>query len=94
MATKQQVMQMADKYGIIVVDTGGKITVDLPDGYVLAGSGLHFLDLYYDSPPGAWKKPDVWQAILDDISDGIEPCTDPDCDCCGAKEQGDERATL
>jgi len=92
MATKQQVMQMAAKHGIVVVDDGTKIAVDLPHGYVLVASGLHFRDLYYNSPPGAWKKPDAWESILEDIRDGIEPCTDPDCDCCsGAVEPEGER---
>jgi hypothetical protein len=90
MATKQQVMRVAAKHGITVVDDGEKIAVDLPPGFVLVGSGLHFLDLHYNSPPGAWNKPDAWESILDDIREGVEPCTDDDCDCCRAKEQGDE----
>jgi hypothetical protein len=81
-ATKKQVLAVAARFGIKVVDTGEKIAVDLPRYTVLKSTGLHFTDLRYNSPPGAWPKPLAWGEILDDIEDGIEPCADPECDCC------------
>jgi hypothetical protein len=81
-ATKKQVMAVAARFGIKVVDDGEKIAVDLPRYYVLKSTGLHFADLRYNSPPGAWAKADAWGEILHDIEDGIERCAEPDCDCC------------
>lgn len=81
-ATRQQVLATAAKFGIKVVDDGEKIAVDLPRYFVLKSTGLHFTDLRYNSPPGAWPKPLAWGAVLEDIEDGIERCDDPDCECC------------
>ncbi|MBN1511664.1 MAG: hypothetical protein JXB13_06590 [Phycisphaerae bacterium] len=81
-ATKRQVLAVAARFGITIADDGDKIAVDLPRGYVLRSTGLHFTDLRYHSPPGAWPKPLAWGAVLADIADGIEPCTEPDCEVC------------
>jgi len=81
-ATRRQVMAVAAQFGIRVHDDGEKVSIDAPRYYVLKGSGLHFTDVRYGAAHGAWPKPEVWGEVLHDIRDGIEPCEDPECDCC------------
>ena len=82
MASKRQVLKRATELGCTVEDYGDAIRVDAPKGMVLSGSHLHWYDLYYDSPRGAWQKPDAWAAVLEEMEMGVSLCTDPECDSC------------
>ena len=73
MATKAQAQARADELGVMLGDDGTKAYIEAPDGMQLTAYGLEYVDVYYNSPPGAWKKADVWQFLIEEMEMGIEP---------------------
>jgi hypothetical protein len=83
-ATLRDVKKAAALIGATVVDDKAygthECTVEAPHRYRWA-DGLH---MFVDCTNQPWK-PD-YQDLLDRMSYGIEPCTDPECDWCNSDE--------
>ena len=79
MATRKQAYTRAAKLGCTITETGDSVSLDLPLGKVLAGSGLHYYDI---RDIERWKMADVWDAIIEEMEMGIENCTTTGCDVC------------
>jgi hypothetical protein len=82
MATRRQLVERCAALGLELVDEAGSLEVLCPSGKRIGGMDVHMLRLAYDHPPGAWKKPEAYAALLDDLSRGVEPCREPECDYC------------
>lgn len=81
MTIKQQAYARAKELGCTIIDDGYCVQIEAPDGYVFFGLGCH-CSMMFIYGNGAWKKADIWQALLDDYMElGLDPCDDPECDC-------------
>lgn len=81
MTVKQQAYARAQELRCKILDNGDYVQVEAPDGYVFSGIGCH-VSMMFIYGNGAWKKADIWKALIEDYMDmGLDPCEDPDCDC-------------
>lgn len=101
---RQKVMELIERYGAtLYTDDTNEIEVEAPAGYIWAGSGLHSLVAVRLTPEGRWRigkafglvdgietKADLWLDLLDRMTDGVEPCTDSDCDWCHPTHDDDD----
>lgn len=82
---KRKILALAAKLGATVGYSGSKesgireIAVDAPPGSVWRCNGCHGL-VACDSDGGPWEPLEV--ATLADLSAGLMPCDDPDCETC------------
>ena len=81
-ATRVQLQKRVDQLGCELLDNGVSLEVHCPQGAVFGTTFTHMLRFTYGEPQGAWKKAEAYACVLDDLSVGLEPCTDPDCDYC------------
>lgn len=58
----------------------GVLNIDPPVGYVLKGSGLHYLSVH----DRGWSRSDLYDHIATDLADGLELCDIHDCDYCNS----------
>ena len=81
LATRQQATARAAALGCTLDDDGGCMRLDLPVGWRLAYNERHWMD-WYSGGMTDLSKPEIWGDLLESLSMGLEPCDDPDCDCC------------
>lgn len=79
-ATRKQFVKRCEQLGMKQFDDSDTIKLDAPAGFVLRGTGLHWIDMYYGD--GAWKKGEIYSALIYDMEMGIEECDDWDCEIC------------
>lgn len=87
MATKKQVTKRTEELGMtMVVDNEDhSCHVEAPKGKRIAGQGgVHYIT-HYGTGDAAYPMSTVYDEILDDISWGLEDCTDANCEICGDK---------
>lgn len=89
MATRKQFMARCKELGVTVEDDGSSLVASAPKGKHFACRDLHMLSIDYDSPPGAWKKADAYQDLMDDLSYGLEDAPE-DCDCRDEERQNEQ----
>lgn len=83
MSPRQRVMAFAkDNNCDVFNSSGGKaldVTLWAPVGLAFVASGCHALVISYftDAPAG-------WRALWEDVSKGLEPCDQSDCETCEA----------
>jgi hypothetical protein len=80
MASKAQVLQRMKATGVTLYrqldwDTEHTATMDAPDGFYFAANGLH------SSTCNGETMPQLWSAIMEDMSYGVRMC-DSNCDSC------------
>lgn len=80
-ATRASLLARAAALGVAVEDDGVSLNILCPAGLRLVGTGTHWLRID-NLPRGAWTRPAMYAALLDDLALGVEPCADPDCDYC------------
>jgi hypothetical protein len=85
--TRKQFTVMCETRGTTFKDDGTSLHLEAPRGYLLSGPRVHSVRIDYNSPPGAWKKTDAFDALADDLHDGIEPCDIDECDYCQESER-------
>lgn len=74
---RSQLQNRANKLNITFIDEGDKIALQCPEGYCLAGTKLHYIDLYLRG----WAKPDAYAALHSEMDMGMELCDGcPECD--------------
>ena len=73
MANKAQVQLRADKLGVTLRDDGEVAYIEAPSSMQFSATHVAYLDIYYNSPPGAWRKSDAWDALLKEMHMGVEP---------------------
>ena len=66
-------------------DSGSCLSINAPTGQRFAGAQVHMVSVAYNVPPGAWHKPDAYEALLAELAMGLEPCDDPSCDYCAER---------
>lgn len=86
MATKKEFDRRCRELECEVTDNGTTIEVHAPEGMVFAGPLQHSIFVDYNHPRGAWRKSEAYDALLEDMEAGIEPCDDPDCEICNPIE--------
>ena len=85
MSTKEQLERRCEALGCTLADNGCALEIFAPAGYRIAAGQVHMLRIDYDTPRGAWHKPDAYAALLADLAMGLESCNDPACDCCAGR---------
>jgi len=83
MATLRALRRRVAELGCEYEDTGTCMMLSVPRGFRLAGAQIHMFDLDYGR--GEWLKPDAYDAMLEEMRMGLEPCPDPDCDYCNGR---------
>lgn len=78
MTTKKQLIDHCKKHGIMFLDDVDCLRFDAPIGKLLSPVGWHYIDFNLRG----WTRPEAYQAIMEDIADGLEDCEDGDCDHC------------
>jgi hypothetical protein len=76
MATKKQVLALAETLGATITDSGTCLELEAPAGFTVAPEQHAYTYDVLDGRAG------VWDAIHDDLKVGFEPCTTPNCDWC------------
>jgi hypothetical protein len=79
-ATRKQVLAKAKELGILVNDDGNAIELEAPNGFLLGLTDSH-CSMQFIYGDGAWARPDIWNAVMEYLEAGLEPCEDPECDC-------------
>ena len=86
MATRKQVMDAIKNLGCTVDEMEcdpDMLTIDAPKGKLFSCIGSHCLcEPLVDHFNPKLKRSDAYSAILNDLSYGLEDCTDPDCSTC------------
>jgi hypothetical protein len=80
--TKAMVEAKAKELNVEVEIGGGRyFTVDLtaPNRKILRGPQLH---MTVTEQSEGISRDKVWEAVMEDLSRGLEDCTDDDCDTC------------
>lgn len=76
MSSKAQVMALAEKLGAEIIDSGTVIELEAPSNFTVAPDQHAYV---YDVMDG---RSGVWAAIMADLKQGFEPCTNSSCDWC------------
>ena len=83
MKTKKQVYDLAIKMNVDVEheDSGNSYTVGLwsGSGFVLSATGSHVATTFQHK---GFNKGDFWQDVYNDLSSGLQECTDSQCEHC------------
>lgn len=77
---KDKLIACCKQHDVMCLDAGNVVRIDAPIGKIFKTTGNHSHDCYTE--PGLVTKAMVWQGLLDDAKDGLEDCTDADCDSC------------
>lgn len=77
--TRKQLIDRCRALNVRLSDDGSCVRMDAPKKFVFKGTGLHFIDLYYDD---GWKKGEVYASLFDDLDMGLEECGNPECEGC------------
>lgn len=86
MGYKQKVLSLAEQMGVEVTQRDREVVMEAPDGHLFTGPQVHGVvaskwdDESFD---------DLWKRSLDDLRDGIEPCTDDECEICHPDEESE-----
>ncbi len=84
MKTRKQVFDLAKKLNIDILHTAQGISWDTdmwsPKGFIFASTGCH--SAVTNEFVTGQNKREHWQAVWEDIKDGLEPCDIKDCDTC------------
>ncbi len=78
MTTKARLIARCKTLGVMLLDGGDFVAADPAIGHVLAATGMHSITCYTSEA----SRPEIYAAIYDDLSHGLKPCDDPDCDSC------------
>lgn len=78
MATLKRFEARCAALGCTIDRDAYRVIVDAPIGKIFSGMHTHCIRLEYR---GFWRA-EVYQALLDDMSDGVEDCFINDCDVC------------
>ncbi len=73
-----KIRSLAAKLGCEIREDFEVIQLDAPPGKLLAATGTHYKDYYYN--PGF--KRDAWNDLLLDLKEGLIDCTIPFCEIC------------
>jgi len=89
MATRQQLVERCRELGVSLKfdesssqDQYGVIIIDAPSGFVFRGSQLHYYDLYLNP---SWKRSEAYDAIMEELSMGLDKCDVHNCEICNSK---------
>ena len=72
----------AKKVGAKVTFPGDCITVDVPDGFIIAGPELHYLDVFFGDGEDNETEDEAIEFVMGDLEDGIKPCPNQECENC------------
>ncbi len=64
--------------GVMLLDCGNVLRIDVPLGKVIKSTGLHYLDIYFDEK----QRADAYRKLLDQLEDGLVECNDNKCEVC------------
>jgi len=84
-ATKRQLVAAMVAVKGTLIDDGGNISCIAPVRCVWNSTGGHELNVMYER---GWKKGEVYHSLLKDVSMGVGPCEDPECEWCNEGEPG------
>lgn len=85
MATKAQFRKRLAELGCTFEQDENAITVDAPKGKKIAGVGVHYVT-HWGTGDAAYPMSAVYDDCIDDLSMGLEDCTESDCEICNDKE--------
>ena len=84
--TIKTVVARCKQLGVMLCDDGGTLRVDLPRYKVFKGRGVHWMDFEYSTGRHAalalGTRGQALAALLEGLAEGLEDCTDPECECC------------
>ena len=78
MNPKQRLIERCRELGLGLTDEGEKLEVFCPHGKVLATTECHFQTFWTKG----WKRNDLYEDILADLSMGLRDCDEPNCEVC------------
>jgi hypothetical protein len=81
MATKAQFRKRLAELGCTFEQDENAITVDAPHRKKIAGVGVHYVT-HWGTGDAAYPMSAVYDDCIDDLSMGLEDCTEEDCDVC------------
>lgn len=87
MTTRKQVLVQIEKMGCTLDELGSDsehLVIDAPKGKIFAcNAGTHCLvEWLVDEFNPNLTRSDAYREIMNDLSYGLEPCEDPECDIC------------
>ena len=85
MATKAQFRSRLAELGCTFEQDEHAITVDAPKGKKITGVGVHYVT-HWGTGDAAYPMSAVYDDCIDDLSMGLEACTESDCEICTDKE--------
>jgi hypothetical protein len=74
----RQVKAIAARHDAEVFDDGDSLTVWTPPGTAWTATGCHSVSTGFRGAPRA----QLWASLLADVRQGVQPCTQADCDGC------------
>ena len=80
--TVKTVVARCKQLGVMLCDDGGTLRADLPRYKVFKGRTQHYLDFAYSKRRWGLSREDALGVLLEDLAEGLEDCTDPECECC------------
>lgn len=81
MATKKQVVTLAEKLNVDVEDDGSSIYLTTRGAFMFEGYRQHCLVTSYSSAYNL-SKAEVWREVLLDLESGVAKCNIVPCDYC------------
>lgn len=66
-----------------LIDDGYKVSCIAPEKHVWQSTETHEVSIWYER---GWKKNEVYYELLQDVKNGVIPCSTPDCEWCQEPE--------
>jgi hypothetical protein len=83
--TKAAFEARAKVLGCTTENDGDRLSVFAPNRHVFASTGNHVQDIWYSR--GRWKMGDAYASLVDDMSMGVRPCEDSECEWCNEQRE-------
>ena len=81
MTTLAQFRKRCNELNVMAEDNGYGLTINPPNGKVFSSYGTHYESLfYYDG----WTKSQMYDEFIHIMVDGVEDCTEVDCEYCNS----------
>lgn len=80
MATRKKFLKRCAELGVTVKDENDTLSIDAPPGHIFIGTNFHWGDI--SNIHRSWRRHEMYDALIEEMSDGVAPCTIANCDAC------------
>lgn len=82
LTSKAKFMARVKELGCSVTDDEDTLKLDAPEGHVFGTTFTHYIDIWHRR---GWKMGEVYTSMMEDMSMGVVPCEDADCEWCNGE---------